>query len=142
MDLTKQFPRSVYDKVAGVVMLARATDKAKAAAAGTLGEYNYNCPMDKAVFEFLGIDGDEYRDRVANASDDEIERYAQTLASKKSPDEIVAWNKEFVSHGPSAESEEYFVALRDGAAPGRTDVRTWADVLDLDERREVPHRVA
>ena len=142
MDLTKQFPRSVYDKLGGVVMLARATDKAKASAAGTTGEYNYNCGMDQAVFDFLGVDSVTYRDRVANASDGEIERYARELTAKKSPAEIAAWNEEFLGRGPGPESEEYFVNLRDAAAPGRTDVRTWADVLDLDERREVPSRVA
>jgi hypothetical protein len=142
MDLTKHYPRSVYDKLAGVVMLARATDKAKAAAAETSGEYNYNCGMDQAVFAFLGIDSVAYRDRVAGADDAEIERYAQEFAAKKSPAEIAAWNAEFLSREPGPESEEYFVSLRDAAAPGRSDVRTWADVLDLDEHREVPRRGA
>ncbi|MEO6990827.1 MAG: DUF5069 domain-containing protein [Candidatus Baltobacteraceae bacterium] len=142
MDLTKHYPRSVYDKLAGVVMLARATDKARASAAETLGEYNYNCGMDEAVFGFLGIDSVAYRDRVAGADDAEIERYAQEFAAKKSPAEIAAWNAEFLSREPDPESEEYFVNLRDAAAPGRSDVRTWADVLDLDEHREVPRRGA
>ena len=60
MDLTKEYPRSVKDKFAGVVMLGRTTDKGRAFAAGTAGEYHYNCPMDKAVFGFLGIDHEAY----------------------------------------------------------------------------------
>ena len=62
MDLIKGYPRSVRDKFAGVVQLGRATDKGRALAAGTIGEYHYNCPMDQAVFGFLGIDPDAYLD--------------------------------------------------------------------------------
>jgi hypothetical protein len=35
---------------------------------------------------------------------------------------------------------EYFLKLRNEAAPDRTDVTTWADLLDLDEKRTVPKR--
>jgi hypothetical protein len=50
MDLTETYPRSVHDKWLGLVQLGRALDKGKAKANGTLGEYNYDCPMDNAVF--------------------------------------------------------------------------------------------
>jgi hypothetical protein len=32
--------------------------------------------------------------------------------------------------------------LRDQLAPGRKDVRSWPDLLDLDEHRDVPQRAA
>jgi hypothetical protein len=83
MDLTKEFPRSVHAPFAGVVMLARTTDKAKAKAAETLGEYDYNCPMDQAVFGFLGIDADEYLAKVKSASSEtEVEEYARGFVAK------------------------------------------------------------
>ena len=56
MDLTKEHPRSVRDKWQGVVQLGRTVDKGKAEARGNVGDYHYNCPMDQAVFSFLGID--------------------------------------------------------------------------------------
>ena len=144
MDLTKEFPRSVHAPFAGVVMLARTTDKAKAKAAETLGEYDYNCPMDQAVFGFLGIDADQFLETVkkANGDDRKIEAYAKTFADKKSPAEIEQFNTNFLKHAPEpgSEAEGYFLELRNQVAPDRTDVTLWADVLDLDEKRDVPKR--
>ena len=59
MDLTKHYPRSVREPFAGVVQIGRTIDKARAHVAGTVGEYHYNCPMDRAVFAFLGVEDAE-----------------------------------------------------------------------------------
>jgi hypothetical protein len=145
MDLTTSFPRSVKDKIAGVVMLARTIDKAKAKAHGNVGEYHYNCPMDAAAFEFLGIDHEKFLGVVAKAKDDrEIEAYVKTFADKKTPAEIADWNAHFLAHkpDPGSDGEKYFYDLRASVAPERTDVTTWADLLDLDEKRNVPPRAA
>lgn len=143
MDLTKTPPRSVHEKWLGVVQLGRTLDKATAQALGNVGEYHFNCPMDQAVFGFLGINAEEFLNTVKNArSDAEIEAYAKTFVDKKTPAEIDQWNREWVSHKPEGESLEYFVKLRNQLAPERTDVTSWADLLDLDEHRPVPQRVA
>jgi hypothetical protein len=145
MDLTKTYPRSVKDKVAGVVMTARTIDKAKAKANGNVGEYNYDCPMDKAVFGFLGIDSEKFLDTVKNAPNDHaIDAYVQTFAAKKSAAEIEQFNSHFLEHAPDpgSDADKYFHELRDSVAPDRTDVTTWADLLDLDEKRDVPKRTA
>jgi hypothetical protein len=144
MDLTKTYPRSVREPFAGIVMLGRATDKAKAAAAGTLGEYNYNCPMDQAVFGFLGIDSNDYLEKVKSSpTEAEVEDYAREFAARKTQAEIDEFNESFLQRSPEpgSEGEAYFLDLRNSVAPDRTDVTTWADVLDLDEKRQVPHRV-
>lgn len=141
MDLTRDYPRSVHDQVLGVVQIARTIDKGKAAAHGNLGEYNYDCPMDKALFEFLDIDGAKLLDVIKNAKNDgEIEAYIKTFVDKKSPAEIENWNHEWVTHKPEGPSLEYFLKLRDQVAPDRKDVTAWADLLDLDEKRRVPIR--
>lgn len=143
MDLTREYPRSVHQKMRGLVQLARTTDKAKATARGNIGEYHYNCPMDKAVFEFLGIDHEQYLNVVKNAKrDDEIEQYAEQFIDKKSPAELEEWNRTWVSTRPAGESLAYMTELRKNIAPDRDDVTTWADVLDLDEGRDVPRRIA
>jgi uncharacterized protein DUF5069 len=145
MDLTKEYPRSAHDKLAGVVMAARTADKARAELAGTTGEYNYDCPMDNGLFSFLGVDGASFLDAVKNAKDDAgIEAYLRPIVEKKTPAEVDAFNTEFVSHKPepNSEGEGYFLNLRNSVAPDRTDVTTWADLLDLDEKRNVPRRVA
>ena len=143
MDLTKSYPRSAKDKIAGVVMLARTTDKATAKAHGDIGEYHYNCPMDQAVFGFLGLDHEQFFDVVKNAKgDDDIAAYVKPFADKKTPAEIDGFNTNFVSYTPEpgSDSEKGFLALRGQVAPDRTDVTAWPDLLDLDEKREVPHR--
>ena len=141
MDLTKEYPRSVHEKMLGIVQLARTTDKAKALNNGTIGEYHYNCPMDKAVFEFLGIDHEEYLHAVKNAkSDADIDAYAKQFIDKKTPAEIEQWNQQWLNHAPEGESLQYFTQLRDSLDPSRTDITTWADLLDLDEKRTVPKR--
>jgi Domain of unknown function (DUF5069) len=141
LDLTTSYPRSVHEKLYGVVQVARAIDKGKALAHGNIGEYSYDCPMDQAVFSFLGIDGEALLDVIKNAkSDTEIDAYVKTFIDKKSPEEIENWNREWLSHKPTGEALEYFLQLRNQVAPDRTDVTTWADVLDLDEKRTVPKR--
>ncbi len=75
MDLTTQHPRSANEMMAGLVSLARMTDKARASIDGTLGDYHFDCPHD----------------------------------------------------------------ARTQVAPGRSDIVTWFDVLDLDEGRTVAH---
>ena len=142
MDLTTSYPRSVRDKLFGLVQIGRAIDKGKATAAGTNGEYNFDCPMDDAVFEFLGIDGDKLLEVIKNAkSDADVESYVKGFIDKKSPQEIETWNKEWLAHTPdNDDSRKYFLELRNQVAPDRTDVTTWADILDLDEKRPVPKR--
>lgn len=141
MDLTKNYPRSVHERTLGVVQLARTIDKGKAKAYGNIGEYNYDCPMDIAVFEFLGLDGDELVAVIKNAKTDaEIEAYLKPFVEKKSPGEIERWNHEWVTRKPQGESQNFFLNLRNEIAPDRTDVTSWADLLDLDEKRPVPRR--
>ncbi len=145
MDLTQTYPASVKTKLHGIVQLQRTIDKGKAAAGGTLGEYHYNCPMDQAVFAFLGIDHEALLDVIKSAKgDQDITDYVAPFIAKKSPAELDTWNAAWLKSGPEkgSDSEKAFLELRGQAAPDRTDVTTWADVLDLDEKRAVPKLTA
>jgi hypothetical protein len=144
MDLTKEYPVSVREKLHGIVQLKRTIDKGKAFAAGTVGEYHYNCPMDKAVFSFLGIDHEALLAVIKKAkSDQEIYDYVKPFVSKKSPIDVEKWNKDWLIYGPTpgSEGEAYFLSLRGQIAPDRIDVVAWADLLDLDEKRQVPKHI-
>jgi hypothetical protein len=141
MDLTKTTPRSVSSMMLGIVQLARATDKAKALAHGSIGEYKYDCPMDQGLFEYLGMEPEAFLKVVKEAkSDSEIEAYAKTFVAKKDPRNIEAFNKKWLSTVPTGESLKHFEELRSKIAPSRTDVVSWSDLLDLEEGRTVPHR--
>lgn len=141
MDLTKSYPASVKTKLHGIVQLQRTIDKGKALAHNTIGEYHYNCPMDQAVFAFLGIDHEALLDKIKTAKNDqEISDYVAPFVHKKTAAEIEAWNANWLKQGPAkgSESETYFLDLRNQVAPGRTDITSWPDLLDLDEKRPVP----
>lgn len=142
MDLTTSYPRSVREKYLGAVQIARTIDKGKASLAGKLGEYRYDCPMDQHLFEWLGIDADRLLDAIKKGDAATEEFFKQALA-KKSQSEIETFNREWLEHGPApgSDSEKYFLDLRNQVAPNRTDVKAWADLLDLDEKRPVPQRV-
>ncbi len=141
MDLNKGTPRSVRDKVLGIVQLARTTDKAKAVAHGTIGDYDYESSMDKGLFDFLGMKGSEYLKVVTDAKNDtEIETYVKGFLAKKTSQDIGEFNKKCLTMLPTGESLEHFTQLRTKVAPDRTDVKTWPDLLDLEEGRSIPHR--
>ncbi|HZR45624.1 MAG TPA: DUF5069 domain-containing protein, partial [Candidatus Manganitrophaceae bacterium] len=61
----------------------------------------------------------------------------------RSKEEIAVWNKSFLSQSPDNDEKwAYFKKLRDSIDPSRTDITTWPDLLDLDEKRSVPLRKA
>jgi hypothetical protein len=141
MDLTKSYPRSAKDKMAGLVSLGRMTDKARAFNEGHLGEYHYDCPHDKPVLAFLGIDAATFAAKVAELKDDDaIERWVTVaLLPKKTAAEIADFNEERTNWrpDPGTPSAKYFAELREEVAPGRPEIVTWFDLLDLDEKRPV-----
>jgi hypothetical protein len=145
MDLTKTYPASVREQMHGLVQLKRTIDKGKALAQGTIGEYHYNCSMDKHLFEFLGIDHEELLDIIKSASgDSEVSEFVAPYVHAKDDAEIETFNKEWLVFGPpkGTPGGDAFLRIRGEVAPDRTDVTSWADLLDLDEKRPVPQRVA
>jgi Domain of unknown function (DUF5069) len=142
MNLTTSVPRSPKDKLLGLVSLKRTIDKAKAFNEGTLGEYDYDCPHDKPLFEFLGTDGPAFAAKVKElGTDDAIADWLRSSSlANKSQAQIDAFNAERMRWhpDPGSHGEEFFKNLRDRIAPGRPEIATWFDLLDLDEGRPVP----
>jgi hypothetical protein len=76
----KTFPRRGRDTIGEALWLARISDKARAAAAGTIHDYIYPCPMDRGVVERWGITVETFEDALERqATDDEM--YAWLLAN-------------------------------------------------------------
>lgn len=144
MDLRNHFPRSVREYLAGYVHLPRMIDKCRAVLAGTQGEYIYPCPMDKRLLVFAGVTPEQFQEAVQkNSTDQALAEWFCKAAVSHSQAEIAAWNEQFLAREPEDEEQwAYFKKLRDSMAQSRTDIRTWADLLDLDERRPVPRRPA
>jgi len=143
MDLTKTFPRSPKAKLAGLVMLARTTDKARAHNADTPGPYHYGCGMDTHVLGFVGSDPASFADTVARLGDDAaIEGWAQERLRGKNQSEIASFNADFAEDGPASgsDAERFFHSERQRLHRG--DIKTWFELLDVDEGRDVPVRTA
>ena len=135
-DLTKRPPRSTRVRLGGFVLLPRIIDKGRAVAAGTNGEYNYGCPLDMEFFEFTSVDPQALKKQIdAGLGDgDLLEWVKKHSGTKRSPHEIYLWSRYMEDRTPSGvEKREYFNQTHKDIAPGREDISTWFDWLDLDD---------
>jgi hypothetical protein len=134
-DLTQRPPRSTRARLGGYALLPRTLDKGRAEIAGKSGEYHYNCPLDQRILEFLGIEAEALKaELAAGKGDGEILEWIKAhQTNKPTPSEIEAWSDAAGKRVPDAESVEFFNGILQAAAPHRTDIQTWADLLDVDD---------
>jgi hypothetical protein len=111
-------------------------DKGRATIAGKHGEFHYNCPLDQQFLNFAGIDAAKLKKQLAKGKGDgEILEWIEENAKfKRSPMEIGAWSKLQDRRVPSdVETRQFFQEIHTKIAPGRKDVATWFDILDIDD---------
>ena len=136
-DLSKQPPRSARVRLGGYVILPRMLDKGRATITGKNGEYHYNCPLDQQFLNFVGIDAEALKaELAAGKSDTEILGWIQTNAkSPKARWEIDAWTTFQDRRGPDSDAEtlEFFAGYVKQFTTVREDIRSWFDVLDVDD---------
>jgi Domain of unknown function (DUF5069) len=136
-DLTQRSPRSPRVRLGGYVMLARILDKGRATLAGRAGEYKYDSGMDQHWLRFTGIDAAALKDKLAQGlGDGEILAWVQeNAAHKRQPWEIQQWSTYFGQRGPDSDAEtlEFFAERLGKFSKTREDVKTWFDLLDLDD---------
>lgn len=135
-NLSEEPPRSPRVRVGGYAILGRTIDKCRAELNGTIGEYHYDCPLDKALFGFAGVTGAEFKEQVkGGASDDELARWVSEHGARRSPEEIGKWSEqaEQSSLGDDPEKREFFVeeTRKLGLDPDHTSTFTW---LEADDR--------
>ena len=137
-DLAQHPPRSPRLRLGGYVLLPRILDKARAAAAGKLGEYHYSGKgMDRHFFNFTGLDHESLKNEAAKGGGDgEILAWVQAHAKhQRQPWEIAAWSEYHLRRGPDSDAETLleFAGNVKKFNPLREDVHTWFDLLDLDD---------
>lgn len=135
-DLTKQPPRSPRCRLGGYALLPRMLDKCRAELAGTNGEYHYNCPLDQHFVRFVGINAERLKAEVATEKGDGdiLEWVTSNATHQRTPAEIAQWSAWRDQAVPTDhESREYFNGIHKTVGPNRTDIATWADLLDLDD---------
>jgi hypothetical protein len=136
-DLTQRPPRSPRVRLGGYVILPRILDKCRALLAGKNGEYEFDCGMDRHFLKFAGIDAAALKAEIATGKGDgEILAWVEEhAANKRTPWEIAAWGEYHQQRGPDSDTETitFFAGMVGKLSATREDIRTWFDVLDLDD---------
>jgi len=136
MDLSKVFPRSPKQKIAGLVHLGRMIDKARAYKEKRLADYIYPCPLDNIILNFLCIEADTFANITVEKKEEEISNWVKELIKSKTPSDLVLINKIILEKKPDSEDRlQYYNKTRDKIDPSRSDVTTWVDLMDLEEGR-------
>lgn len=138
-DLTREYPRSPREILAGYVIAARTLDKCRASLNGTLGEYKFDCTLDRQFFSFAGVEANSFRDFVATgASDAEVAEWIPQHAQARPHLEIIKWNNRMrelrISELPDA-NQEFLEDYIGQYVPRHRPVYCWFDVYDLEEER-------
>jgi hypothetical protein len=133
-DLTQHPPRSVRTRLGGFAHLPRLLDKARASVAGKNGAYHYNCPLDRQFFDFTGLDHEALLAEVRlGRTDTQMLGWVRARV-KRLPFEIHSWSAWLEQNGPGgAPGHEWMATTIKSDGPERDDVRSFADLLDLDD---------
>ena len=143
LDLTKEAPHSPRERVDGFVIAIRAIDKCRASLEGTLGAYHYDCPIDKMLFDFKGITGEQFK-AVVQASKyyQDVGAWLQANGTKKTPAEIKTWSDEVEigSLYKDPEKRAYFIedCTRLGLNPQMNTTFDWLEADDRESFRRKP----
>ena len=136
-DLTLRPPRSPRTRLGGYAQLPRLLDKGRATLAGKNGDYHYNCPLDQRFFSFTGVDAKRLLAELKKGKGDgEVLVWIEANAkAKRSPWEIQQWSDWMDRRGPDSDAEtmQYFADAVAKLSKTREDIKTWADMLDLDD---------
>ena len=133
-DLTKFPPRSPRVRLGGYVILPRMLDKGRATLAGKQGEYHYACPLDQRFLEFVGLDPDALKKELPGGDGEILAWIGKHAKHKRTAPEIAAWSNWQENRAPdNTEGREFLNELHKKVAPGREDIVTWFDMLDMDD---------
>ncbi|MES2697891.1 MAG: DUF5069 domain-containing protein [Verrucomicrobiota bacterium] len=138
LDLKQRPPRSPRLRLGGYIFLPRLLDKGRAALAGKLGEYRFNGKgMDRHFFNFTGLTFEALKQELTKGGGDgELLAWVEAHATKRrEPWEIAAWSDYMERRTPDSDAETLgeFAAKVAEFSTTREDIRTWFDLLDLED---------
>jgi hypothetical protein len=112
-------------------------DKGRATLVGKNGEYHYNCPLDQHILKFAGIDPKKLLAELKTGKGDGeiLEWIAANSKTKRTAWEIQQWSDYHDRRGPDSDAEtmQFFAGYVARLTQTREDLRTWVDVLELDD---------
>jgi len=137
-DLPQRPPRSPRVTPGGYVLLPRVLDKCRALVAGKIGEYRFGAQsMDRHFLNFTGIDPAALQAEVATGkSDSEMLAWVQANAkTPREPWEIAQWSNYHLQRSSDSDAEtlQFFTEAVAKFSTTREDIKTWFDLLDLDD---------
>src|SRR5437773_9266867 len=136
-DLTQRPPRSPRSRLGGYAVLPRMLDKGRATLAGNNGDYHFDCPLDQRFLSFVGVDPKKLLAELKKGKGDgEILEWINAGAKhNRTPWEIQQWSDFMDRRGPDSDAEtlKFFADLVAKFTTTREDIKTWADVLELDD---------
>jgi len=134
-DLTKQPPRSPRVRLGGFVILARSIDKCRALLAGKIGEYDFDCELDRRLFDWKGITGAELKEFVVEGhNDDEIAAWVRENGAIKTDAEISEWSDDMDVFDYSGDDEGVEWLEQQIKRLGLPVEATLFDYLDADDK--------
>jgi hypothetical protein len=137
--MPKKYPRSPYERLAGYVHLPRLIDKARLHRQGQLVGYNYKTlGFDKHLLAFLHLDPETF-ENIANEldSDDAIADWVRQNGVQHSPEQIEEWNRHMIGRHPDTPEKlaRFKFFLKESGGEKRPEVKTYFDLIELDEGR-------
>lgn len=143
-DLTREFPRSPYEKLDGIPWLARLIDKARAMKAGQLGEYiPYPCGGDRHFLATLGLDADALKAQIdADKSDAEILSWVKAQLPEDAAARLETYHQQ-VRTPVTGEMAEYLEGAKKALAEARPEldvsqVKTFGELICVEEGHPLP----
>jgi Domain of unknown function (DUF5069) len=135
-DLAIEAPRSPRIRVGGYAILGRTIDKCRALVAGNIAEYHFDCPLDRTLFGFKGVKGEDFKAQIEQgASDQEMAEWLNRSGEKKTPEEVRRWGEEVEASSlyNDPEKRDFFVqeTKKLGLDPAKTTTFEW---LEIDDR--------
>ena len=114
--------------------MPRMIDKARALYKNCLGNYIFPCTLDKIILEFLKIEAKEFVEHVN--SDTVFDSWILNKCKTLTEDEKQYLNQKVLGKGPDTnEKRKNFIELKNQISSTREDVKTWVDLIDLEEGR-------
>lgn len=140
MDLTKEFPRSPFDALAGFFWLPRLIDKARANFAGTLGDYaEYPCGSDKRFIAFYGLDADALGALIkSGATDDQVAAWVMEHQQPRSAAEAMEFYRGLAQPPADPGLASYLAEQAKALDPTRSDIDSFAKLICIEEGHPVP----
>lgn len=134
-DLTIHPPRSPRVRLGGFVILPRLIDKGRAHLAGKTGLYKWANPLDHRLWLFTGIKPEDFLAALPGKSDTQVLAWVTAhLLPQRQQWEIEAWSHWMENLSPGdAQRHKIFSDMINELCPGREDVRTLFDRLDIDD---------